>query len=274
MHQKTLHIFSILSLFISFAFFIFYGYLHTQSEQEQNFPEGDAHIAFVLDVSKSMQVRDMWWDSRLSSAKQKILEIINKYPGAEFSLSIFAWESQRVLPFTQDVELFATFLSALDSDNLTKQGTEISEALEDALASFWEEKTGKLILLSDGAEDTVLIKPELQEALWDQELDINIIGVGTQDGGYIVEGTDPFWSPVYKRYQWKRVIAILNDLWLKLLASDLWGTYYDISEDLEIEFQGQWPNWNKREYMLYLILSLIFWILFIGLSIFPRYKNI
>lgn len=271
---KILSYISWISLVFSGIFFLLYGYAHTQNLKDTNFPQGDGHIAFVLDVSKSMLVRDMWWNSRLDVAKQKILNTIQESPWAEFSLSIFAWESQRILPFTRDIWLFATFLSWIGSDNLSQQWTEISLALEDALESFWDDKTGTLILLSDGAEQSVLLESQVKENLSNQELDIKVVGVGTQDWGNIIEWIDPFWRPIYKTYQWKRVISVLNDFWLKILAADLSWRYYDVWDDLEIWF---WKtNLSQRDIKTFwlIIISWCFWLLFLYSSILPVFKNI
>ena len=271
--KKVLFYISWFSLTLSFIFFVMYGFFHMQSQEENDFPEWDTNIAFVLDVSKSMLVRDMWGDSRLDVAKQKILTTMQKHPGAEFSLSIFAGESQRILPFTRDIWLIVTFLSGISSDNLTEQGTEISLALEDSLASFGDNKTGILIMLTDGAEESVLLESELKDSLWEQQLDIKIVWVGTQDWGNILEGVDPFGRPIYKMFQWQRVVSILNDFWLKILASDLWGKYYDIGDDLDIRFWAWWLPVRDERTLYLLILSACFWIVFVVISILPIFKK-
>ncbi|MDA9128996.1 VWA domain-containing protein [Candidatus Gracilibacteria bacterium] len=262
-----------LSLVMSFICFLAYGYVHTYTQDEENFPDGDANIAFVLDVSESMQVRDMSGNSRLEVAKQKILQTLQENPGAEFSLSIFAGESQRVLPFTQDISLIATFLSGIDSENLTKQGTEISLALEDALISFGTDKTGTLVMITDGADDSVLLETELRESLGEQNLDIKIVGVGTEDGGNILEGIDPFGRPIYKTYQGQLVVSNLNDFGLKVLAGDVGGKYYDISENLEIGFGNTTPVQRDTKTFVLLLLSIFFWIIFLSSSAYPVFKK-
>ncbi len=62
-----------------------------------------------------MNVADMPGDiSRLDAAKASIVKQMERYEGAYFSLSVFAGESMRILPFTQDYGLFLTFLQDMD----------------------------------------------------------------------------------------------------------------------------------------------------------------
>lgn len=107
---------------------------HNSSKQAQQ------SFAFVLDVSQSMNVQDMQGESRLDAAKEYIRDMLISSQNAQFSLTVFAGESQRILPFTQERDLFITFLSAIDSNNIQKQGTRIDLALEDAIKNFNQEE--------------------------------------------------------------------------------------------------------------------------------------
>ncbi len=273
MRYLQLQILQNIVLIISLLCFACYGFLYFSWDRDNDFPEGGTNIAFILDVSQSMLVRDMGDMTRLDWAKNEIVELLSRHRWAEFALSVFAGESVRVLPFTGDVWVFQTFLGWLSSDNLSVQGTQINLALEDALLSFGTDRTGTLVILTDGDEDDINIDSTVLKALKDQSLDIKIVWIWTESGWNIVEGIDPFGRIVYKVYEGERVVARLNEIWLKSLAKDLWGQYYDAGEDIGISF-----GWNKMQESYtpekkFLWLALLSWICFIICSIYPLYKT-
>jgi len=65
--------------------------------------------------------------SRLEAAKEYIQEILIQYPHSRAALTVFAGDSLRILPFTQERDLFLTFLEAVM--NTMSQNRE--------LASIW-----------------------------------------------------------------------------------------------------------------------------------------
>ena len=261
---------------VSFAlccvFFILYSLTYVISPEKKHFPEGDSYIAFVLDVSKSMLVQDIWTQTRLAWAKQKIVEILSQYRGISASLSIFAGESLRILPFTPDAGIFQTFLLSLGSDNLSKQGTNIDIALEDALKAFGDESTGTIIVLTDGDEDTIEIREQTKTLLEKQQVDIIIIGLGTQEWWYIIEGRDPFWQAMYKSYRGERVVARLNRDGLRKLARNIWAEYRDWWDDISLSFDGWWKNIGDR-YIWLLYLASIFWCIFVVSIFYSSFKK-
>ena len=134
---------------------------------------------FVLDVSTSMEVRDMQGASRLETAKAYISSTLEKNPGSSAALTVFAGDSLRILPLTQERDLFETFLKAVDENNISKQGTRIDLALQDAIENFYDMQEGTIIVLSDG-DDTETILPEsLLEQAESLNLDIMMVGVGS-----------------------------------------------------------------------------------------------
>ena len=66
----------------------------------------------MLDVSQSMLVYDMPDQmQRLDTAKQLIRDLVMNFPQARWGLGIFAGEAQGVLPLTDDLDVFMTFLA-------------------------------------------------------------------------------------------------------------------------------------------------------------------
>ena len=134
---------------------------------------------FVLDVSTSMQVRDMQGASRLETAKAYISSTLEKNPGSSAALTVFAGDSLRILPLTQERDLLETFLKAVDENNISKQGTRIDLALQDAIKNFYEMQEGTIIVLSDGDDTETTLPESLLEQAESLNLDIMMVGVGS-----------------------------------------------------------------------------------------------
>ena len=134
---------------------------------------------FVLDVSTSMQVRDMQGQSRLQTAKEYISNTLAKNPGSSAALTVFAGDSLRILPLTQERDLFETFLKPVDENNISKQGTRIDLALQDAIENFYDTQEGTIIVLSDGDDTKTTLPESLLEQAESLNLDIMMVGVGS-----------------------------------------------------------------------------------------------
>lgn len=218
-------------------------------------------IVFVLDVSQSMNVVDMDWESRLNSAKDVLYKVLNEYHWYQFALTIFAWDSQRVLPFTHDISLIATFIVGLDSRNITAQGTRIDYAISESLESFYnEEKGGHIIILSDGPEDPYDLPPDTIQSIKDNKHTISIIWIGTEEWWLIPTGD--FFEP-YKVFNGKRVVSKLNSNNLIDLAQSIDAEYYEYPDIPNIEATVQKSS-SRWEYNWFLYISVILWFWFLG----------
>lgn len=256
--QKTLLILSMFFAMITLLYEIFWS-------ARTDFPEGSNNIVFVLDVSQSMNVEDMWEFNRLDTAKRKIIDIISETPWNNYGLNIFAWESLRVLPFTNDIWLISTFLLGLDSRNITKQGSDIPGAFAQASESFNDQQSWTVILISDGTDDRIQIPREIKNQLQQQNLKVLVLGVWTVQGWFI-----PSDNPLsrYKLFNWEIVTSSLNSESLQSLAQEIWWTYMDIDEYLD--YSLLWESSNPSPFPLIFILFLISWLTYLALL----YKNI
>ena len=272
MSMKILHIVRSLTLILCIISFLWYSLISFGESGRKNFIGGDANVWFILDISKSMLVRDIEGRSRLDVAKIRMLELIRENPWLQFSLNIFAGESLRVLPFTNDIWVFQTFLAGISNDNLSVQWTELGLALSDALLNFQADQTGTLIIFTDGDEDDISLEEEIYKALEDQWVDIVIVGVGSIEGWPIIEWVTPFWEIIYKDYEGERVMVSLNVSGLKSLAKDIGGKYVPYNEDIPINFWWTGTRDDDPWKIFLLYFSLFSWMSFLGATIYPMYK--
>jgi hypothetical protein len=199
-----------------------------------------------------MNVSDIGGNSRLSAAKQKISDIMSENPWYDFALSIFAGESQRVLPFTTDTSLFVTFLRGIDSNNLTVQWTDVSLALDDTLESFWDDNSGNIVILTDGDDEEIVVSNETQKNIKSLNTQVSIIGVGTREGWYIPN----------KVYNWERVFVWLNISGLNKLAWELDWEYYNLDEEIIFWANNDIKNKYIKEHT-YILWALLFWMIYL-----------
>lgn len=250
--QKYFLLLSIFFLGLSLIYELFF-------RSEMSFPEWENNIVFILDVSQSMNVADIWNDSRLNTAKRTIIDTMRAFQGNNYALNIFAGESVRILPFTTDIWLISTFLLWLDSKNLTKQGSDIDSALRVWIESFNEKQSWTVILLTDGSDDRISISNDVIQQYSQQDIKLVILWVWTQQWWYI-PSNNPL-SP-YKIYNGEIVQSKLNRSELKNIATDFDGRYYDVENFPESE--SLWQN-NKVENFPYIfLLFIITWILYCG----------
>jgi Ca-activated chloride channel family protein len=128
-------------------------------------------LAFVLDVSRSMEARD-GAPTRLESAKGMIRALVRSSLAASregsLSFSLVAAKGDAVLlaPMTEDAEAIDVGLDYANPDTLSAKGTDLGRGIAAALSSFSSAGgSGRLlVLLSDGGELSGSAKAEAAKA--------------------------------------------------------------------------------------------------------------
>lgn len=110
-----------------------------------------AQIVFAIDVSRSMDAQDTI-PSRLERAKLHTTNLLSTIPGNDAAIVLFAGDAFTYLPLTYDLDTAAIFLAAVNTDAISRQGTDLSAAIERAILSFdTRYPAGRaVVLLSDG----------------------------------------------------------------------------------------------------------------------------
>lgn len=273
----------LLLLLCILSFFMFY--ILWQDEQKNIVDADDMyHTQILLDVSKSMEIRDMPENkSRLEYVKKRLWETLSKYTSLSLGLSIFAWEGMQVLPFTRDKDIFWTFLQSLNSDNLSVQGSRLDLWLLTAIEAFWDDESWEIVIFTDQDSQEILselssVKKELQE----KNITIKLYAVGSESWAPILKWQDIFWSPIYKKYQWEIVKAPLELAYLRDLSRKLSWNFVVLSEASDIDFSDtssdilHW-SWYFSSKTFFLLISFLFWLLFLmrfyTISFYKKYEN-
>jgi Ca-activated chloride channel family protein len=139
-------------------------------------------IVIAIDVSNSMLARDVS-PSRLSKAKREVAGFLERVDGDRVGLVAFAGDAYLQCPLTVDYGAARMFLDVLDTDSVTRQGTNLGAAIRTALTAFGaEEKTSKAIILVTDGEDLAGEGLAAAEEAAKRGVRIDTIGIGSERG--------------------------------------------------------------------------------------------
>ncbi len=141
-------------------------------------------LIIVLDLSRSMATADVK-PSRLSRARFKITDILERREEGQTALIAYAAEPYVISPLTDDTLTIISQLPALTTDLMPAQGSRADRALEKAAELLKQSGIGqgRILLVTDGA-DVGQTAPQAQK-LKERGIRIFVLGVGTDDGGPI-----------------------------------------------------------------------------------------
>lgn len=176
-------------------------------------------LVICLDVSNSMNVQDMSGkNSRLKSAKNAIVQLLNQLKGERIAVIIFANDAFTQLPLTMDYGAAKLFIPDVESSMISDQGTNIGNALLEAQEQFKDEESGRAILVITDGEDHEQLWQEQLKKLEKKNVLLAYLGLGTKAGGLIPN--DPYEPGMgFKRENGKPVVSKLDVGGLKAMAS-------------------------------------------------------
>jgi Ca-activated chloride channel family protein len=182
-------------------------------------------IVLCLDISNSMNVKDLSSvDSRLDIAKRGIINFINTLRGERVGLCVFAGTAQIQLPITTDYHATKMFVNEIQTDIISKQGTNVNEALLISSKMFTKSKNTKITMMITDGEDHIGNLSEGEKAVKEKNIKLAVFGIGSNQGGYVPN------DPLHPEFGYKilptgkRVISKLNKKLLVDIAQQTGGT--------------------------------------------------
>lgn len=192
-------------------------------KKKQNALASNLELVICLDVSNSMNTKDVEGVSRLEASKRALVQLVNKLSGERIGICVFAGSAFVQLPLTLDYHAAKLFVQEIETDIITSQGTEINEALKISNEMFTKLKTSKGIFLLTDGEDHVGVEDSIIGVLRDKKVEISILGIGSQNGGPVPIDTKRPGLGYKKTSDGKQVISKLNQDFIKDLAEQLNG---------------------------------------------------
>lgn len=207
-------------------------------------------VVFALDVSTSMLAEDIA-PNRLEKSKQLVRQIINTLAGDRIGIIGYAGSAFPQVPITTDFSSARLFLSGMNTNMVSSQGTAMTQAIEMAETYYndIEQKNRVLFLISDG-EDHQGDYASIAAQATKKGIRIYTIGVGTPGGAKIpIKRGGVVQS--YKRDKDNQVVITkLNKETLQEIAEAANGEYLDGSNTKELveQVQNILSGMDKKEF--------------------------
>lgn len=239
-------------------------------------------LVFAIDVSKSMLAEDIA-PNRLEKAKRLTGELINQLVSDRVGIIAYASSAIPHLPITTDYAAARLFLSSLDTNMISSQGTAISAAMRLAETYFDDENQTNRVLciISDGEDhgDDALAAASRADQLG---ITFFTVVVGTEKGAVIpiTKGN----STSYKKDDKGEVVITKSDFeQMESIAKETDGLFLDGSNTEEVvtsiidrlkqmdkqEFEAKQFAKFKDQFQWFLVIGLIL----IVLDLFLFYRK-
>ena len=139
-------------------------------------------LVIGLDISRSMLATDRF-PNRLTFAKRKIYELLEKFPEARVGVIAFAEDGFLVSPMTEDKQSVRFLIDNLNTEALSTRGTDLMMPIEKA-ADFLKKNDQKIVILFTDGGDQKDFSKEI-EAAKKAHMSVYIYAVGTHRGAPI-----------------------------------------------------------------------------------------
>lgn len=182
-------------------------------------------VVFAIDVSKSMLAEDIA-PNRLDKSKQIVNQLLNRLGGDRVGIIGYAGSAFPQLPITTDYNAARMFLSAMNTDMVSSQGTAIAEAIELSKTYYTDsnETSKVLIIISDGEDHQGNVEALVGEAAA-EGIKIISIAVGTTTGGPIPIKQNGILQEYMRDRNGERVITRMEEGVLNQIANTTGGVF-------------------------------------------------
>ena len=227
------------------------------------YKEGGARV-ILLDLSRSMDAGDLK-PSRLSRARYKLLDILERSREGQTALIAFAAEPFVVAPLTDDVETIANLVRPLSTALMPTQGSRPELALERGAELLRQAGVagGELLLIGDGVNEVAI---EAAERLRADGRRVSVLAVGSaggapiplKSGGFLKDGSGAIVLPKLEEAGLRQLALGGGGHYRRLTAddSDLRGLLADAPEG-EARRSGEATGEGWREEGPWLVLALL-----------------
>ena len=241
----------------------------------------------LLDVSLSMFAEDIR-PNRLEKSIQVARHFVRKSVGHSISIVIFSDIHKQLIPFSEDIDLLDSRLSALKKLDLNRGGSSIKKAVQGAMGYLIKASGsrnsphGNIIVISDGDDTFSEFNLDIPDTI-----SIAYVAVGTTKGSKIPIRNKRGVLKGYKKYNGREVVSKVNELELKKWGKSIKNYYYwiltsysipteKIISFLDKTHRGKFSKTevlNRPVLMEYLVIpGLILFILSTALKFSSRYR--
>jgi Ca-activated chloride channel family protein len=192
----------------------------------------DQKTMILIDTSASMLAEDVR-PNRFSKALLLARHFVKKAVGHQVSILVFSDSHKQIIPFTKDVDLMDAKLLALEKLNLSRGGTGLTMAVQEAVQYFkvdgGADIAGNILIFTDAEETTEMFDLNIPESVT-----VGVVGVGTAKGANIPMRNRQGVFRGNKKHDGKAVVTKLNESFLKKLASSIKNYKYWVASSYSL----------------------------------------
>ena len=151
----------------------------------------DQSLVIALDLSRSMNAQDIT-PSRLTRAKLKILDILERRQGAQVALIVYSANAFTVTPLTSDTDTIIALINSIDTSIMPSRGSYPALAIDKGLQLLNQASAsnGEIILVTDGGITSDSFSSA--QKLRDEGYRLSALGIGSMNGAPIPKETGGF----------------------------------------------------------------------------------
>jgi Ca-activated chloride channel family protein len=195
----------------------------------------DQRTIIMIDTSSSMLAEDVR-PSRFVKALQMARHFVKSAAGHQVSVVLFSDIQKRLIPFTDDIDLIDSRLAALEKTNSVAGGSNISQAMEEAIQYFEfdssdddKSKSGNMLVFTDAEESEGEFKVNVPK-----NVNLAIVGLGTLKGANIPLRWEDGGFRGYKTFKGQPVVTKLNEEYIKKIGKNVSSFRYWIANSYSI----------------------------------------
>jgi len=195
----------------------------------------DQKTIVIIDSSASMLVEDVR-PNRYRKAILMARHFVKKAVGHQVAVVLFSDTQKRLVPFTDDLDLLDSRLAALETLNISRGGSNISQAIMESVQYFKmdgaeddKEIGGNILVFTDSEEGDDSLQLKIPS-----NVNLAMVGVGTLKGGPIPIRNRKGTLNGYKKHNREKVVSKLNENLLKSFGSNVNNFKYWIAQSYTI----------------------------------------
>ncbi len=195
----------------------------------------DQRTIIMLDTSSSMLAEDVR-PSRFVKSLQLARHFVKNAAGHQISIVLFSDIQKRLIPFTDDIDLLDSRLAALEKTNSVSGGSNISQAIEEALGYFEfdsgdddKAKSGNVLVFTDAEESEGEFTVHIPK-----NVNLAIVGLGTLKGANIPLRWEDGSFRGYKTFKGQQVITKLDEDYIRKIGKSVSNFKYWIANSYSL----------------------------------------
>ncbi len=216
-------------LMLAALFLIIIGLVNPQwGNFDKNVRHNGIDIAFVIDVSNSMQATDAA-PNRLEVAKKAMQQLAADFPESRIAIVVFAGSASTLLPLSPDHAAVQMVIATLSTEYAQVQGTDLGGALQEAMRALPsnQNRYRAMVIFSDGEDHEQHVNETIRQ-IRGEGIVICAAAIGTEQGSEIPLVNSVTSAEGMRDPKGSIIVTKVNSQLLKQLAAKTNGVFVSL----------------------------------------------